>query len=84
MGEGYDLEELPDDLRKVVANTRHLMETCGGPLTVLVDLCREAGPEFFPRVSRQDLFNRAQGRISRAGGHAQHPVRPGLPASQAG
>ena len=50
IGEGYELSELPDDYRTVVTNLRHLMDTAGGPLSVLVDSCREAGLEFFPRV----------------------------------
>ncbi len=58
VGEGYDLAELPDDLRKVAANTRHLMETAGGPLTVLVNLCRRAGVEFFPRVRMNSHYQK--------------------------
>ena len=50
IGEGIELSELPDKTRRVAANLRHLMETAGGPLTVLSAQCREAGIEFFPRM----------------------------------
>ena len=36
--------------KRVSDNTRHLMETTGGPLTTLIEMCRDAGIEFFPRV----------------------------------
>ena len=50
MGEDYELDELSGRYRSTAANVRHLMETSGGPLTVIAGQCREAGIEFFPRV----------------------------------
>ena len=57
IGEGYELSDLPDNLRRAAENTRHLMETSGGPLTVLVGLCHEAGLEFFPRVRMNSHYD---------------------------
>ena len=39
------------------ANVRHLMSTCGGPLTVLSRLCREAGIQFFPRFRMNSHYD---------------------------
>ena len=58
MGEGRELAELPDDLGRMAANVRHLIETSGGPLSVLVDLCRQAGVEFLPRVRMNSHYAR--------------------------
>ena len=49
-GRGTILSELSDATARSAENTRYLMETAGGPVTVLSELCREAGLEFFPRV----------------------------------
>ncbi len=58
---GTDYEDLEPDLYSFVyssipglltrtsANIRALMESCGGPMTALSDLCRQAGVPFFPR-----------------------------------
>ena len=48
VGENSGDEDLSG--RRMAANVRHLMQTCGGPLSALIELCREAGRSFFPRV----------------------------------
>ena len=40
----------PGVMDRVRQNVRALIDECGGPMTALVDLCREADLEFFPRV----------------------------------
>ena len=40
----------PGVIDRVRRNVRAVIDECGGPMTALVDLCREAGLEFFPRV----------------------------------
>ena len=81
IGDGYQASDLSESSRRVAENTRHLMSTCGGPLTALVDLCREADVEFFSRVRmnshyRIDPSSPTYGRFRR-----EHPElligRPG-------
>ena len=38
-------------------NVRHLIETCGGPLTGLIGLCRQAGVPFFGRVRMNSHYD---------------------------
>ena len=72
MGEGRDLAEFPDDLGKMAANVRHLSETSGGPLSVLVDLCRQAGVEFLPLDFPGAAPDRCRSS-GRGGGHHHLP-----------
>ena len=44
--------------KRVSDNTRHLMQTTGGPLTTLIGMCREAGIEFFPRVRMNSHYRK--------------------------
>ena len=44
--------------KRVSDNTRHLIETTGGPLTTLIRMCREAGIEFFPRVRMNSHYRK--------------------------
>ena len=92
-GEGYeDIEEAarglndfppmePGEWERLSANVRYLTETFGGPLTVLVKLCREAGIDLFPQVRMnshytKDVQSPGYGRFRR-----EHPEyllgRPG-------
>ena len=48
----------PGPVQTVAENVRHLMETCGGPLTALIQLCREADRPFFPRVRMNSHYDR--------------------------
>lgn len=60
LGQGYDgIEEglqsfvhstIDGLVENVCSNVASLRQSCGGPLTALVDLCRNAGVPFFPRV----------------------------------
>ena len=81
LGEGHELSELPDELRTRVGNTRHLMETNGGPLTVLSSLCREAGLEFFPRVRMNEHYSKDPSAVDAGRFRREHPElligRPG-------
>lgn len=43
--------------RTIAENIRHLMATCGGPLSALIALCREAGVQFFPRVRMNSHYD---------------------------
>ena len=89
IGEGFDEFEGHDyfhsfsasQLTRVAENTKHLIETTGGPLTTLIKMCRDAGIEFFPRVRmnshyRKDPSTPDYGRFRR-----EHPElligRPG-------
>ena len=71
-GEGYEsAEELKNDTR--ARNIRHLIDTCGGPLTVLTTLCHEAGMDLFASVRMNshydaDLLSPVSGRFRR-----EHP-----------
>ena len=60
----------PGVIGKVGANVRALMDECGGPVTALSKLCREAGIPFFPRVRMSSHYeidprNPAYGRFRR-------------------
>ena len=44
--------------KRVSDNTRHLMQTTGGPLTTLIGMCRQAGIEFFPRVRMNSHYRK--------------------------
>lgn len=48
----------PGPVQTVAENVRHLMETCGGPLTALIQLCREADRPFFARVRINSHYDR--------------------------
>ena len=55
---------------KLASNVRALMDECGGPVTALSKLCREAGLQFFPRVRMSSHYeidprNPAYGRFRR-------------------
>jgi hypothetical protein len=41
----------------IAANVHHLIDTCGGPLTALLDLCRNAGMQCFPRVRMNSHYD---------------------------
>jgi hypothetical protein len=43
--------------RAIAANVRHLIETCGGPLSALIGLCRAADLPFFPRVRMNSHYD---------------------------
>ena len=47
-----------ENSRTVAENVRHLTATSGGPLTVLVELCREADIEFFPRFRMNSHYRK--------------------------
>ncbi len=49
VGEGAD--------SRMAANVRHLMATCGGPLTALIELFRQARMQFFPRVRMNSHYD---------------------------
>ena len=60
----------PGVIGKIAANVRALMDECGGPVTALSKLCREAGLPFFPRVRMSSHYeidprNPAYGRFRR-------------------
>lgn len=50
VGSGYDISELDEGTRTAAENVNSLTQIAGGPLKVLVDQCKKAGIEFFPRV----------------------------------
>ena len=93
LGDGY--EDLSDDddvysfvyssapgaMKNVAENTRSLIAECGGPLTALVDLCREAGVEFFPRVRMNSHYEIDPAHPSYGTFRREHPElligRPG-------
>ena len=55
-GEGYDeLEESKQRNKK--ANLRYLTENHGGPVTVIAELCRKAGLDFFPSVRMNEHYD---------------------------
>ena len=79
---GEDIESLDDSspsyvhsvtpgvIDRISKNVRALIDECGGPMTALVDLCREAGLQFFPRVRMNSHYvidpqNPAYGRFRR-------------------
>lgn len=71
----------PGVMGTISRNVRALMDECGGPVTALASLCREAGLPFFPRVRMNSHYeidprNPAYGRFRR-----EHPElligRPG-------
>ena len=60
----------PGVIGKIAANVRALKDECGGPVTALSKLCREAGLQFFPRVRMSSHYeidprNPAYGRFRR-------------------
>ncbi len=54
---GEALGDEPGADRRAADNIRHLIKTCGGPLTALSKLCREAGMPFFPRVRMNSHYD---------------------------
>ena len=63
----------PGVMDTISQNVRALIQECGGPLTALSTLCREAGLQFFPRVRMNSHYeidprNPAYGRFRR-----EHP-----------
>ena len=63
----------PGVMDTIAQNVRALVQECGGPLTALSTLCREAGLQFFPRVRMNSHYeidprNPAYGRFRR-----EHP-----------
>ena len=69
LGEGYeDLDDSshpysfvhtsgPGSLKNMAENTRYLIDNHVGPLTALIDLCREVDMEFFPRVRMNSHYH---------------------------
>lgn len=62
--------DTPGVIGKIAANVRALKDECGGPVTALSKLCREAGLQFFPRVRMSSHYeidprNPAYGRFRR-------------------
>ena len=60
----------PGVIGKIASNVRALKDECGGPVTALAKLCREAGLQFFPRVRMSSHYeidprNPAYGRFRR-------------------
>ena len=60
----------PGVIGKIAANVSALKDECGGPVTALSKLCREAGLQFFPRVRMSSHYeidprNPAYGRFRR-------------------
>ena len=65
-GTGFDLSTLEERDRNRAENARHLLQTEAGPLTVLIELCREADIELFPRVRMNSHY-----------GYERHSLRQG-------
>ena len=80
-GDGLDLSTLEGRDRRIAENVRHLIETEGGPLTVLIELCREAGIEFFPRVRMNSHYGYELDSVGYGRFRREHPEcligRPG-------
>ena len=55
-GEGYDEMEEPRR-RAQKANLRYLIENHGGPVTVISQLCRKAGLDFFPSLRMNEHYD---------------------------
>ncbi len=60
----------PGVIGKIAANVRALKDECGGPVSALSKLCREAGLQFLPRVRMSSHYeidprNPAYGRFRR-------------------
>ena len=54
-GEGY--EDLGAGQKRKYENLRHMIKENGGPITVIADLCREAGLSFFPSVRMNEHYD---------------------------
>ena len=54
-GEGYD--ELDAGEQRKADNLRHMIKTHGGPVTVIAQLCQEAGMAFFPSVRMNEHYD---------------------------
>ena len=55
LGDGYD--DPDDELRQHLDNLRRLTEQHGGPVTVIANLCRRAGVDFFPSVRMNEHYD---------------------------
>ncbi|MYE88298.1 hypothetical protein F4X33_04800 [Candidatus Poribacteria bacterium] len=54
-GDGYD--DLDADQQRKAENLRHMITTHGGPVTVIAELCQEAGMAFFPSVRMNEHYD---------------------------
>ena len=54
-GDGYD--DLDPDQRRKAENLRQMIQAHGGPVTVIAQLCREAGMAFFPSVRMNEHYD---------------------------
>lgn len=82
-GTGYeDLEpdlysfvfsSIPGLLTRTSANVRALIESCGGPMGALTELCRQAGVPFFPRFRMNSHYEIHPDHPSYGCFRRQHP-----------
>ena len=54
-GDGY--EDLDDGQQRKAENLRQMIKAHGGPVTVIAQLCREAGMAFFPSVRMNEHYD---------------------------
>ena len=84
-GEGYeDIEEaakglddfppmVPGEWRQHSESIRYLNDAFGGPLTLLVTLCREAGIELFPQVRMNSHYSKGESSPGYGRFRREHP-----------
>ena len=72
---------IPGLLTRTSANVRALIESCGGPMGALTELCRQAGVPFFPRFRMNSHYEIHPDHPSYGRFRRQHPElligRPG-------
>ena len=83
IGEGYttfddSLESTvhsstPGVTKRMAENVRALIDECGGPLTGLSDLCKEADLEFFPRVRMNSHYSIDPAHVAYGRFRREHP-----------
>ncbi len=70
-GEGY--EDLGAGQKRKYENLRHMIKENGGPVTVIADLCREAGLSFFPSVRMNEHYDMEESAPNYGRLRREHP-----------
>ena len=77
----FVFSSIPGLLTRTSANVRSLVESCGGPMSALNELCRQAGVPFFPRFRMNSHYEIHPDHPSYGRFRRQHPElligRPG-------
>lgn len=80
-GDGY--EDLDEGQQRKAENLRQMIKAHGGPVTVILQLCREAGLAFFPSVRMNEHYDMEESAPNYGRLRRDHPElcigRPGEP-----